>query len=58
MNLLELLEDVTEYVDQGGLVDVIKLDFQKALDKIPHQKLLQKKVQALGINGMVYTWIR
>jgi hypothetical protein len=34
----------------------IYLDFQKAFDKVPHQRLL-KKVQALGINGMVYTWI-
>jgi hypothetical protein len=55
-NLLEFLEDVTEYVDQGSPVDVIYLDFQKAFDKVPHQRLL-KKVQALGINGTVYTWI-
>jgi hypothetical protein len=42
-NLLEFLEDVTEYVDQGSPVDVIYLDFQKAFDKVPHQRLLKKK---------------
>lgn len=45
---------VTVYVDdlqgQGGfcelwkrlLVDIIRLDFQKAFDKTPHEKLLKK----------------
>jgi hypothetical protein len=55
-NLLEFLEDVTKNVDQGYPVDVIYLDFQKAFNKIPHKRLLQK-VQTLGINGMVYKWI-
>jgi hypothetical protein len=41
-NLLEFLEDVTEYVDQGSPVDVIYLDLQKAFDKVPHQRLLKK----------------
>jgi hypothetical protein len=53
---LEFLEHVTEYVDQGSLVDVLYLEFQKAFDKVPHQRLL-KKFQALRKNGMVYTWI-
>jgi ribonuclease P/MRP protein subunit RPP40 len=54
-NLLEFLEDLTKHVDQGYPVDVIYLHFQKALDKVPHKRLLQK-VQALGINGMVCKW--
>jgi ribonuclease P/MRP protein subunit RPP40 len=48
MNLLEFLKDATDYVNQGSPVDVIYLDFQKAFDKVPHQRLF-KKVQALGI---------
>jgi hypothetical protein len=39
---LEFLEDVTEYVDQDSPVDVIYLDFQKAFDNVPHQRLLKK----------------
>ena len=41
-NLLEFYEDVSRAVDRGEPVDVIFLDFQKAFDKIPHKRLLQK----------------
>jgi Reverse transcriptase (RNA-dependent DNA polymerase) len=39
-NLLEFLEHVTNYVDQGYPIDVIYLDFQKAFDKVPHKRLM------------------
>ena len=41
---------VTDYVDQGLPVDVIYLDFQKAFDKVPYARLLQK-VRAHGATG-------
>ena len=56
-NLLEFLEYVTEYVDNGEPVDVIYLDFQKAFDKVPHQRLMLKLV-SLGVNGRVASWIK
>jgi hypothetical protein len=56
-NLLEFLEVVTEYVDKGVPVDAIYLDFQKAFDKVPHERLL-KKVEAHGITGKILRWIR
>ena len=37
-NLLCFLEEITKWVDEGSPVDVIYLDFQKAFDKVPHQK--------------------
>ena len=36
-NLLEYTEIISKWVD-----DVIYLDFQKAFDKVPHQRLLIK----------------
>ena len=41
-NLLCFLEEITKWVDDGSPVDVIYLDFQKAFDKVPHQRLLRK----------------
>jgi ribonuclease P/MRP protein subunit RPP40 len=38
-NLLEFLEEVT---NQGHPVDVIYLDFQKAFDKVPHNRLIKR----------------
>jgi hypothetical protein len=55
-NLLEFLEFVTNYIDQGYPIDVIYLDFQKAFDKVPHKRLMMK-INALGITGEVFNWI-
>jgi hypothetical protein len=55
-NLLEFLEYVSDYMDQGYPIDVIYLDFQKAFDKVPHKRLLLK-VKSLGIIGRIYGWI-
>ena len=41
-NLLCLFEEITKWVDEGSPVDVIYLDFQKAFDKVPHQRLILK----------------
>ena len=55
-NLLETFESWTEDVDKGYTVDVIFLDFQKAFDKVPKTRLLQK-LSAYGIEGKVLCWI-
>ena len=39
-NLLCFFEEITKWVDEGSPVDVIYLDFQKAFDKVPHQRLI------------------
>jgi len=38
-------------------MDVIYLDFAKAFDKVPHQRLMSK-VEAHGIGGRVSNWIK
>ena len=48
--------EITKWVDDGSPVDVIYLDFQKAFDKVPHQRLLLKlKVHCIGND--VINWI-
>ena len=50
-NLLEYMDIISKWVDDGSLVDVIYLDFQKAFDKVPHEILLIKlKSQGMGVN--------
>ena len=39
-NMLCFLEEITKWIDVGSPVDIIYLDFQKAFDKVPHQRLL------------------
>ena len=51
-NLLEYLETLTKLVDEGHSADVVYLDFAKAFDKVPHQRLLSK-LEAAGITGNV-----
>ena len=42
---------------EGGSVDVIYLDFAKAFDKVPHQRLL-RKLEGYGVSGRLLAWIR
>ena len=55
-NLLEFFHEVVLDYDNCGAVDIIYLDFQKAFDSVPHQRLITK-VRALGINGQIAAWI-
>ena len=40
--LIEVLEQWTEELDKHNCIDTIYLDFQKAFDTVPHQRLLNK----------------
>jgi len=50
------LEDWTSAVDQGYGVDVTYLDFSKAFDSVPHQRLLQK-LASYGFSGQLLCWL-
>jgi len=55
--LLLTVEYLQRSVDGNGQVDDIFLDFSKAFDKVPHQRLLLK-LKAGGITGKSLGWIR
>jgi len=55
-NLLVCQNSVISYIDSGAPVDIIYLDFQKAFDKVPHDRLISK-VRKAGIGGRVADWL-
>ena len=55
-NLLDFYNDVYNIYDETRAVDVIYLDFQKAFDKVPHKRLLNK-LKSHGISGKIFTWL-
>ena len=55
--LLEVLEDWSRSIEVGNPIDTIYLDFQKAFDSVPHERLL-RKLQAYGVTGYLLQWIR
>ena len=60
--LLEVMNDLTSIMEEGDDIDAIYLDFKKAFDTVPHERLLTK-LSAYGIEGIlllgnVLTWIR
>ena len=55
--LLEVMEDFTGFLEGKQNFDVIYLDFRKAFDSVPHERLLLK-LEAYGITGGILKWIR
>jgi len=56
-NVLTFYDEVTCLVDEGKAVDVVCLDFSKAIDTVPHSILLEK-LAAHGLNGCILHWIK
>ena len=54
--LMFFFKEIIKWVDDGSPLDVFYLDFQKAFDKVPHQRLLLK-LKAHGIGNDVINWI-
>ena len=54
--LLEVLNDFTNFIESKDCIDVIYLDFSKAFDTVPHKRLLTK-LKSYGIDGNVLGWI-
>ena len=54
--LLATLDDWTRAIERGQSVDAIYLDFSKAFDTVPHQRLLLK-LKAHGAGERLLRWI-
>ena len=47
----------TEYLEQGGQIDVMYCDFEKAFDKVSHNRLIYK-IKLYGFSKDIITWIQ
>jgi hypothetical protein len=56
-NLLLFQDALTKAVDNGTPADIFYLDFEKAFDKVPRERLIIK-LEAKGITGRMKGWIR
>ena len=54
--LISLVEDLSRAMDHQKQTDVILLDFAKAFDSVPHQRLLVK-LRHYGIHDNICKWI-
>ena len=56
-NLLETLNDLTSFYNEGFPVDLIYLDVSKAFDSVSHEKIIFKLMK-YGIGGNLLNWIK
>ena len=54
--LLTTINDWMHDLDNDSSIDAAYMDFRKAFDTVPHQRLL-KKLQAYNIQGPILNWI-
>ena len=55
--LVRTKQDLAASLEVGEQIDAILLDFSKAFDKVPHQRLAQK-LSHYGIRGTLLNWIQ
>lgn len=55
--LLLTIHDLAQGLRGKEQIDAILLDFSKAFDKVPHERLLLK-LHHVGVRGMLLSWIR
>jgi len=56
LQLLHLLDNWTNCLEEGGQMDILYTDFEKAFDKVPHERLLSK-LKPYSISKELIRWI-
>ena len=56
LQLLTVMEKWIDILDNDGIIDVIFCDFQKAFDKVPHNRLIDV-LRYYGIEDPILSWI-
>ena len=54
--LLESVHEITDALDNKTPVDIVYLDYKKAFDSVPYERLLVK-LGSIGIGGNLLNWI-
>ena len=57
LQLLEVLDKWTEALDRGESIDCVYMDYQKAFDTVPHNRLISK-LRAYKISEQMINWIQ
>jgi len=55
--IITVCQDISDSLDEATRLDAIIIDFSKAFDLVPHDRLL-KKIAASGVDSRVVVWIR
>lgn len=55
--LISTINDLAKSMNENSQTDLFVLDFQKAFDTVPHERLLNK-LHHYGIQGHTHQWIR
>ncbi len=57
LQLLSVLDKWTQALEDGHVIDCVYMDYQKAFDKVPHQRLISK-LSSYHINQVLIEWIK
>jgi len=55
--VITVCQDIADSMDNGDRIDIIVIDFSKAFDLVPHDRLLIK-IAIAGVDSGVVVWVR
>jgi hypothetical protein len=55
--LITVYQEIEDSMDNGDRIDAIVIDFSKAFDLVPHDRLLMKIANS-GVDSRVVVWVR